>query len=144
MIFDTPSPTELSRIIGQITAPAFLLGAVAAYIALLLARLRQVIDRTQELNGILEDDGKRAALKADIPRLLQRARLLNRSVEYAAISAIVVTTLMLVAFVSAFARVQHEHGVAVLFIVALGFFAAALINLVRETRIALHELDFYK
>ena len=50
MLFDTPTPTELSRIIGQITAPAFLLGAVAAFIALLLARLRQVIDRTQELN----------------------------------------------------------------------------------------------
>ena len=44
MLFDTPSPTELSRIISQITAPAFLLGAVAAFIALLLARLRQVIE----------------------------------------------------------------------------------------------------
>jgi hypothetical protein len=144
MMFDTPSPTELSRIIGQITAPAFLLGAVAAYIALLLARLRQVIDRTQELNQIADDDKQRVALKADIPRLHRRARLLNRSVEYAAISSIVVTALMVVAFVSAFIHVQHEHGVALLFLLALGFFAAALINLVRETRIALHEFDFHK
>jgi hypothetical protein len=144
MIFDTPSPTELSRIIGQITAPAFLLGAVAAYIALLLARLRQVIDRTQELNQIADDDKQRVALKGDIPRLHRRARLLNRSVEYAAISSIVVTALMVVAFVSAFIHVQHEHGVALLFLLALGFFAAALINLVRETRIALHEFDFHK
>ncbi len=144
MIFDTPSPTELSRIIGQITAPAFLLGAVAAFIALLLARLRQVIDRTQELNQINDDDKTRAPLKADIPRLHRRAGLLNRAVEYAAISAIVVTALMFVAFVSAFMNVQHERGVALLFMISLTFFATALVNLVRETRIALHEFDFHK
>jgi hypothetical protein len=144
MLFDTPSPTELSRIIGQITAPAFLLGAVAAYIALLLARLRQVIDRIQELNSVADDDKVRVPLKADIPRLHRRAKLLNRAVEYSAISAIVVTALMVVAFVSAFLNVQHEHGVGILFIVALGFFATALMNLVRETRIALHEFDFHK
>ena len=144
MLFDTPSPTELSRIIGQITAPAFLLGAVAAYIALLLARLRQVIDRIQELNSVADDDKVRVPLRADIPRLHRRAKLLNRAVEYSAISAIVVTALMVVAFVSAFLNVQHEHGVGILFIVALGFFATALLNLVRETRIALHEFDFHK
>ncbi len=144
MIFDTPSPTELSQVIGQITAPAFLLGAVAAFIALLLARLRQVIDRTQELNQIADDDKTRAALKADVPRLHRRARLLNKGVEYAATAAIVVTALMLVAFVSAFLQVRHEHGVALLFIVALGFFGAALVNLIRETRMALHEFDFHK
>ena len=144
MLFDTPSPTELSRIISQITAPAFLLGAVAAFIALLLARLRQVIDRTQELNQIQDDDNARAPLKADIPRLHRRANLLNRAVEYAAISAIVVTLLMFVAFVSAFMNVQHERGVALLFMISLTFFATALVNLVRETRIALHEFDFHK
>lgn len=144
MLFDTPSPTELSRIISQITAPAFLLGAVAAFIALLLARLRQVIDRTQELNGIADDNTSRASLKTDIPRLHRRARLLNRAVEYAAVSAIVVTALMFVAFVSAFLNVQHERGVALLFLIALTFFTTALVNLVRETRIALHEFDFHK
>lgn len=144
MLFDTPSPTELSRIISQITAPAFLLGAVAAFIALLLARLRQVIDRTQELNGIADDDKARAPLKADIPRLHRRANLLNRAVEYAAISAIIVTLLMFVAFVSAFMNLQHERGVALLFMISLTFFATALVNLVRETRIALHEFDFHK
>ncbi len=145
MLFDTPTPTELSRIIGQITAPAFLLGAVAAFIALLLARLRQVIDRTQELNQIADDDKTRAPLKADIPRLHRRARLLNRSVEYAAISAIVVTALMFVAFVSAVhpcpARARRR---AAFHCRPRPSSRAALVNLVRETRIALHEFDFHK
>jgi hypothetical protein len=35
-------------------------------------------------------------------------------------------------------------GVAVLFVIALGFFAAALVNLAREARIALNEVDHYQ
>jgi hypothetical protein len=42
---DTPTATQLSQVISQVTAPAFLLGAVAAFISLLIARLNRVIDR---------------------------------------------------------------------------------------------------
>jgi len=38
----------------------------------------------------------------------------------------------------------HESGVAILFVVALVFFTLALINLAREARIALHEVDHYR
>jgi hypothetical protein len=38
---------------------------------------------------------------------------------------------------------QHEYAVAVLFVVALGFFTVSLIYLAREARIALNELDHY-
>jgi hypothetical protein len=34
--------------------------------------------------------------------------------------------------------------VAALFVIALGFFAAALVNLAREARIALNEVDHYQ
>ena len=50
---------------------------------------------------------------------------------------------MIVAFGSAFFNIQHEYGVGLLFIIALGFFTASLINLARETRIALHEYDHF-
>jgi hypothetical protein len=48
------------------------------------------------------------------------------------------------AFVCAFFNLQHEYGVAVLFVVALAFFTMALIALAREGRIALSEMDHYK
>jgi hypothetical protein len=51
---------------------------------------------------------------------------------------------VIVAFVSAFLNFQHEYGVAVLFVLALGFFTASLVDLVREVRIALHEFDHYR
>jgi hypothetical protein len=49
--------------------------------------------------------------------------------------------LVIVAFVSAYLNVAHEYGVGLLFIFSLAFFTAALVNLARETRIALHEMD---
>jgi uncharacterized protein DUF2721 len=143
MLPDTPSVTQLSHVIAQVTAPAFLLGAVAAFISVLISRMNRIIDRSQALNGIADDDAAKAHLKADIPRLKRRAALLNNAIFFSAISAIVTTLLVIVAFVSAFYGIAHEYGVAGLFVVALGFFATSLINLAREARIALHDLDHH-
>jgi hypothetical protein len=143
VIPDTPSVSQLSQVIAQAIAPAFILGALAAFISLLILRLNRVVDRSQALNAIGGDDPARVHLKTDLPRLKQRSVLLNKAILYATISAIFATLLVMVAFVSAFFGIQHERGIAVLFIVTLGFFIASLINLARETRIALHELDYY-
>lgn len=143
MITETPSVSQLSQVISQAVAPAFILGALAAFISLLISRMNRVVDRSQALNGIGDAEAARAHLKGDLPRLKQRAVLLNMAILYASISAIIATLLVMVAFVSAFFGIQHERGIAVLFIVTLGFFAAALVNLVRETRIALHEFDYH-
>ena len=137
-----PSLNQLSSIIGSVAAPAFLLGAVAAFISVLMSRMNRVIDRSQFLHKISDSDGL-SYLKADIPRLKRRAELLNRSVLYATISAIVTALLVIVAFISAMLRLAHEYGVAILFIVALAFFLLSLIDLARETRIGLHDLDFH-
>jgi cytochrome c biogenesis protein CcdA len=144
MALDTPSATQLSQVITQVTAPSFLLGAVAAFISVLIARMNRIIDRSQALNAIGDDDSCRAGLKTDIPRLKHRAALLNKAILFAALSAIVTSFLVIVAFICAFLNFQHEYGVAVLFVVALGFFTAALVELAREVRIALHEFDHYR
>jgi len=143
VITETPSVSQLSQVISQAVAPAFILGALAAFISVLILRMNRVVDRSQSLNAIGDGDTARARLKADLPRLKQRAALLNGAILYATVSAIFATLLILVAFVIAFFGVEHERGIAVLFIVTLGFFAAALVNLARETRIALHEFDYY-
>jgi hypothetical protein len=143
MIADTPSVTQLSQVITQAIAPAFLLGALAAFISVLTLRMNRVVDRSQILNAIDDADKARAPLKADLPRMRQRAILLNNATFFATLSAIFATLLVVVAFVAAFFDIQHERGIAVLFVVTLGFFAAALVNFARETRIALHEFDYH-
>jgi cytochrome c biogenesis protein CcdA len=143
VITETPTVSQLSQVISQAVAPAFILAALAAFISVLILRMNRVVDRSQALNAIGGDDPARVHLKSDLPRMKRRALLLNNAILFASISAVFATLLVLVAFVSAFFGIQHERGIAVLFIITLGFFAAALINLARETRIALHEFDYY-
>ena len=143
MLSDTPSVTQLSQVIGQVTAPAFLLGAVAAFTSVLISRMNRIIDRSQALNAIRDDDASKAHLKLDIPRLKRRAALLNSAILFSTVSAIITSLLVIVAFVCAFYNMAHEYAVALLFVVALGFFTVSLVYLAREARIALNELDHY-
>jgi Protein of unknown function (DUF2721) len=134
-----PSIDQLSRIIAGVAAPAFLLGAVAAFISVLAARMNRVIERSRFLHGI--SDEARSHLKADIPRLKRRAILLNRATYYSIMCAVVTALLIILAFVSALLHLTHEYGVAVLFVIALSYFLLSLIDFARETRMALHDLD---
>jgi hypothetical protein len=143
MFPDTPTVDQLSHVISQAAAPAFLLGALAAFIALLITRLNRIVDRTIALNGIADDDAVKSRLKADLPRLLRRAAMINRAIFWAVIASITITLLVIVAFTSAFFHIQHERGVAFLFIISLGAFTVALVDFAREVRIALSEYDHY-
>jgi hypothetical protein len=104
----TPSIDQLGRIIANVAAPAFLLGAVAAFISVLMSRINRVIDRSQFIHGIPESDSSKSFLKADLPRLRRRAALLNRSLFCAILSLM---------------------------------FCISLVDMARETRIALHDND---
>ena len=143
MLPDTPSVSQLSHVIAQAAAPAFLLGAIAAFIAILISRLNRIIDRTIVLNGISDLDTTKHRLKTDLPRLMRRTTMLNRAIFWAVISSITVTVLVIVAFVSAFFALQHERGVAILFVAALGAFTVSLVDFAREVRIALSEFDHH-
>jgi Protein of unknown function (DUF2721) len=144
MLLDTPSVNHLSQVITQVTAPSFLLGAVAAFVSVLIGRMNRVIDRLQAISALSEADTSEAPVNTDVVQLRRRAVLLSKAIVLATISAIVTSLLVIVAFVSAFFELQHEYGVAVFFIVALGFFTLSLVDLVREARISLHEIGHYK
>jgi uncharacterized protein DUF2721 len=143
MIYDTPSVSQLSHVISQAAAPAFLLGALAAFIAVLISRLNRIVDRTVVLNGIPNDDTVRNRLKADLPRLMRRAAMMNRAIFWAVVASIALTLLVIVAFVAAFLQLQHERGVALFFMISLGAFTISLVDFAREVRIALSEFDHY-
>jgi hypothetical protein len=144
MALDAPSVAQLSQVITQVTAPAFLLGAVASFTSVLIARMNRIIDRTQALNAISDDEVSRVQLKLDIPQLKRRAVLLNKSILFATFAAITTSVLVIVAFLCAYFNFAHQYRVGALFVLALVFFIASLVNLARETRIALHELGHYQ
>jgi hypothetical protein len=143
MLPDTPSVSQLSHVISQAAAPAFLLGALAAFIAVLISRVNRIIDRTIYLNAIPDLDAARSRLKADLPRLMRRVAMLNRAIFWSVAASISIGILIVVAFVSAFFNIQHERGVAILFIVSVMAFIVSLVDFAREVRIALSEFDHY-
>ena len=143
MLPDTPTVSQLSHVISQAAAPAFLLGALAAFIAVLIGRLNRIIDRTIYLNGIPDEDTPKSRLKADLPRLIRRAAMLNRAIFWSVMGSISISILIIVAFVSAFFQIQHERGVALLFIVSVAAFTVSLVDFAREVRIALSEFDHH-
>ncbi|MGC1578845.1 MAG: DUF2721 domain-containing protein [Beijerinckiaceae bacterium] len=140
---DLATADQISRVISQATAPAFLLGAVAAFISVLITRMNRLADRSNALIAIPDDDPRWAHLKVVLPRLSQRARLMNRAIEFAVISGIFTTGLVILAFLSAFLRFRHEYGAGIMFIMALMSFAAALITLWREVRAALKDIEYH-
>jgi Protein of unknown function (DUF2721) len=133
---------ELSKVIAQATAPAFLLGAVAGFVSVLIGRLNRIADRTAALSAA-EDSAGDGKYAADLTHLRRRAKLINRAIEYAVASGIFTTMLVIVAFVTAAVGWDQAYGAAVIFVLALGSFATSLIFLWREVRLSLHTLEQY-
>ncbi len=143
MVF-IPDAGQLSQVMSQATGPAFVLGAVAAFIAVLLNRTNVVIDRIRSLNEIADSDTARAHLKSDIPRLRQRAKLLNSATHLALLSGICTSLLLVVGFISAFFRLRHEYGASFLFAVAIGLLGWSLFRFAQEVRMGLSEADHFR
>jgi Protein of unknown function (DUF2721) len=139
----TVDPVHLSEVISHATAPAFLLGAVSGFVAVLMGRMNGVIDRIRSVNAIPDTDPDRSHLRSDLPRLKRRAKLMNEAIFLAVGSAICTTLLVISAFVSAFLGLRHEPGAAVLFVLALALMCAALVALALEVRIALTEHEHH-
>jgi hypothetical protein len=68
-----PDVQQISRLMAQATAPAFVLGAVAGFVSILLGRMTTVVDRIRSLNEIADDDATRAPPQVRYSRLRRRA-----------------------------------------------------------------------
>ena len=139
-----PDTGQLAQVMVQATAPAFILGAVAGFISILLGRMTSVIDRIRSLNEIADCDTARAHLKSDIPRLRKRAKLLNSATRLALTSGIRTSLLLVLGFGSAFLRLKHEYGAGILFALAVALLGGSLYRFSQEVRIGLAEGDHYR
>ncbi len=134
---------QLSTMITHAVAPAFLLAAIAALVAILINRMTGVTDRIRNLNQIADDDAARTWLKADIVRLKRREILLNQSLQLAVMGAIGIAILLLFGFVVAFLGYRHEPGAAVLFILSLFLLVGSLFRFLQDIKMSLSELDHH-
>jgi Protein of unknown function (DUF2721) len=136
MFDDTPAISQLTTVISQATAPAFLLGGVAGFLSILIARLERVVDRRRALGAA----SREAGASADELHLEDRVHLLNGAIYLCVLSALSTALLLIVAFALAFFEVRHEKGVATLFVAALLLLMASLVQFARDVRIALRTM----
>jgi hypothetical protein len=130
---------HLSLAISHATAPAFMLGAVAAFLSILIARLERVADKSRALRSAdpatVDPSG---AIAASFSR---RMVLLSRAIYFAVLSALVTAAFLIGAFVAALEGVGHARLVAMMFAVSLALLTAALVALTLEIRIYMANMD---
>jgi len=127
---------QLSAAISHATAPAFMLGAVAGFLSILIGRMERIVDRNRALQsgGEALDPSIRDAIAKSFAR---RMALLGRAIYFAVLSALVTAALLISAFAAALLGVGHAGIVALMFVVALALLMASLIELTLEIRVHL-------
>jgi hypothetical protein len=126
---------HLGSVISHATAPAFMLGAVAAFLSILIQRMERLSDRIRALRA---DDSSGADPKEALLQTLERrVMLLGRAIYFGVLSALVTSALLIAAFASALLGIGHGTIVAIMFVVALGLLMTCLVNLAMEIRIQL-------
>jgi len=138
-----PDAQRLATIFSSATAPTFFLGAVAAFASLMTSRMTTTMSRVRELNSIEEGDEKRIHLKADLNRLMRRAKLLKDGIFASLVSGVCATVLLAILFGTEFFGLHYAYGAGILFIVATIFLGVALLRFAQEVRISLDEPDKY-
>lgn len=98
MSADPGSIEHLSEIISHVVAPAFMLGAVASFVSILVSRSNQILDRIRDVSGLDDKGHPRADLKNDLPRLKRRAILLHRAILLSIGSGAAAALLIIVGF----------------------------------------------
>jgi hypothetical protein len=126
---------HLSAAISHATAPAFMLGAVAGFLSILIARMERIVDRNRSLRS-----GDLASLEPSVRKAVaesfsRRMELLGWAIYFAVLSALVTAALLIAAFLAALVGVAHGGIVATMFVVALALLMASLANLAREIRV---------
>ena len=110
-----------------------MLGAVAAFLSILIARLERVADKIRALRSAdaaaVDPSGSLAA------SFSRRMLLLSRAIYFAVLSALVTAAFLIAAFLAALEGVGHARLVATMFALSLGLLIAALIELTREIRV---------
>ena len=139
-----PSAQNLSQVISQATAPAFVLGSVAAFVSILSGRLNATMDRIRQLNDIDDDDRSRGRLKRDLPRLRRRAILLASATRFALASGVCTALLLVAMFATALLGLEHAYGAALLFFLAVVLLGIALVRFSQEVMTGISEADHFR
>ena len=122
-----PDTERLRTVFSLATAPAFFLGAIAAFVSLMSTRLAAAVDRLRALKTD-EDDQER-----HIARLRRRVRLLQQAICATLVAGVTATVLLAVLFATEFFGLRYAYGAGLLFGVSTICLGIGLFCFAQET-----------
>ncbi len=126
-----PDIDRLTQIFSNAVAPSFFLGAVAAFVSLMMSRLAAVHADIKSTRANSDQVGA---------ALTRRARLLNDGIILSLGGGVCATLLLAALFASQFFGLKHVYGAGVLFFVATLLLGVALFRFAHEAWLARGEL----
>ncbi len=129
---------DLTHVIQLSVAPVFLLTSLGTILSVLSTRLGRVVDRSRVLRDRLAgaDKERERLIQAEMSLLKRRRRIVNQAITFGTISALLVCSLIALAFIGYLVHVPVASVVALLFIAAMLAFIFALVWFLREVLLA--------
>lgn len=133
---------DISHVIQLSVAPVFLLTALGTILGVLSSRLARIVDRARALNDRLETAtvDRIPPIHAEMRTLASRRRLVNMAITSGTTAALLVCVSIATVFLGAVMKASVSTAVALLFILAMGAFVAALVFFLREVLLAVRSL----
>lgn len=143
-MFDSVALQDITRTIQLAIAPVFLLTAIGTTMGVLSTRLGRVLDRARPIDAlVLTLTGDERAVKLEELQMLERrARLIAFALTAVVTSAVLICLLIAVAFSAYLLGANLAPVIAILFLLAVLVFMAALVNFLREVFLGIEMMRF--
>jgi hypothetical protein len=134
-----PQAGDVAHLIQVALTPIFLISAIGVTLNVLTSRLARIVDRARAMEDVLCRPDYQAGgrdLHVALGILARRARYINAAITLITLSALFIALVVVMLFVNAFAHWELSAFIAIMFILSMLSFAAALTSFLIEVRIA--------
>ena len=146
-IFTSPALREgsavegLSKAIQLSVAPVFLLTGITGLLGMFTTRLARIIDRTRFIQEAMErsDLGQAKRLRGALKVQSRRTFLINRAILCTTVTALLVSGVVAVMFISAVAALDLAAIVVPVFVLAMASLIVGLVLFLLEVQLAIRQ-----
>src|SRR5258707_8413894 len=131
-----PDIDRLTQIFSNAVAPSFFLGAIAAFVSLMMSRLAAVNALIKATRALPDQDRSAVGSSMALRPLTRRARLLNDGIILSLGGWVCATLLLAALFASQFFGLKHVYGAGILFFLATLLLGVALFRFAQEAWLA--------
>lgn len=131
----TSSTQRVQQMVQLSLAPAFLLGALGAFLSVMNQRIMWVIDRIHLLEKLDEAAVDSREIE-ELPALRKRQRYAHLSINLSAAAGLLICIVVSTTFLSAFVRPPLGSMVALIWILVMSLFFCSLLLFLLEVQIA--------